>query len=115
MGRSQRTDPRLVRPGAPLTNAPPRPIDSSSGGPVDRALKYVLLTAARNEEAVIRVTLDSVIAQTRRPERWLIVDDGSTDRTAAISEEYAARHRWIEVVRRPPRTHRSFAGKAHAI
>lgn len=78
-------------------------------------MNYVLITAARNEEAVIRSTLESVVAQTRRPERWVIVDDGSTDATAAIVEEYAARHPWIELVCRVPRAERSFAGKAHAV
>jgi poly-beta-1,6-N-acetyl-D-glucosamine synthase len=78
-------------------------------------MNYVLLTAARNEASVIRTTIESVAAQTRLPERWVIVDDGSTDQTAAIVEEYAGTHRWIELVRRPARANRSFAGKAHAI
>src|SRR5215203_3246045 len=78
-------------------------------------MNYVLITAARNEEAVIRATLASVVAQTRLPERWVIMDDGSTDRTAAIVEEYRAHHPWIDLVRRPQRADRSFAGKAHAV
>jgi biofilm PGA synthesis N-glycosyltransferase PgaC len=78
-------------------------------------MQYVLITAARNEEAFIGKTLESVVAQTRRPERWVIVDDASTDRTAAIVKEYASRHQWIELLQRPPRTDRSFAGKAHAV
>jgi poly-beta-1,6-N-acetyl-D-glucosamine synthase len=78
-------------------------------------MTYVLITAARNEEDVIRATLDSVVAQTRLPERWVIVDDGSTDTTAAIVEEYGARHPWIDLIRRAPRAERSFAGKVHAI
>src|SRR5580765_1945137 len=77
-------------------------------------MKYVLITPARNEEAFIRKTLDSMIAQTLLPERWVIVDDGSTDRTAEIVEPYAKRHPWIEVVRRPKHLERSFAGKVHA-
>lgn len=78
-------------------------------------MTYVLITAARNEEAVIRSTLESVAAQTRLPDRWVIVDDGSTDGTAAIVEQYVKRHPWIELVRRTPRANRSFAGKVHAI
>jgi glycosyltransferase involved in cell wall biosynthesis len=77
-------------------------------------LKYVLITPARNEETFISKTLDSVVAQTRLPERWVIVDDASTDRTAAIVAEYAQRHPWIELLQRPPRADRNFAGKAHA-
>jgi glycosyltransferase involved in cell wall biosynthesis len=78
-------------------------------------MDYVLITAARNEEAFIRRTLDSVTTQTHLPIRWVIVDDGSTDQTAQIVEEYARRYTWIDLVRRPRRLERSFAGKAHAV
>ena len=61
-------------------------------------MKYVLITPARNEERFIRKTLDSVVAQTLLPERWIIVNDGSTDRTAEIVESYAKRHSWIELI-----------------
>jgi poly-beta-1,6-N-acetyl-D-glucosamine synthase len=78
-------------------------------------MKYVLITPARNEEAVIAKTLESVVAQTRLPERWVIVDDGSTDRTADIVERFASRHPWVVLVRRPARADRNFAGKVHAV
>ena len=78
-------------------------------------MKYVLITSARNEEAFIKKTLDSVVAQTVLPERWVIVDDGSTDRTAEIVEDYAKRFPWIELVRRSPDRDRNFASKAHAV
>ncbi len=77
-------------------------------------MKYVLITPAHNEEAFIERTLASMIAQTRLPERWVIVDDGSTDRTARIVEGYVSRYQWIELFRRPQRIDRSFAGKVHA-
>src|SRR5438477_1083616 len=77
-------------------------------------MRYVLITPAHNEEAFIQKTLDSMVAQTVLPERWVIVDDGSTDRTAEIVESWAGRHPWIELVRRPQRLDRSFAGKVHA-
>jgi glycosyltransferase involved in cell wall biosynthesis len=77
-------------------------------------MKYVLITPARNESAFIKTTMDSVCAQTLLPERWVIVDDGSTDGMAEIVEDYAERHSWIELVRRPQRQDRNFAGKVHA-
>ena len=77
-------------------------------------MKYVLITPARNEEKFIIKTLDSMVAQTLLPERWIIVDDGSSDRTAEIVASYAERYSWIELIRRPQRRDRNFAGKAEA-
>src|SRR3954453_24185051 len=78
-------------------------------------MDYVLVTPARNEAAFIRKTLDSVVTQTLLPERWVIVDDGSTNQTAEIVESYAMRHPWIELVRRVQDRDRSFASKAHGV
>ena len=78
-------------------------------------MKYVLITAARNEETFIAGTLDSVVSQTLLPERWIIVDDGSTDNTAEIVERYAVGHSWIELIRRKPSANRNFASKANAV
>ena len=54
-------------------------------------MRYVLISAAHNEESFIRSTLDSVCSQTLRPVRWIVVDDGSTDRTAQIVRAYSKR------------------------
>jgi|SRR5438093_3232986 len=78
-------------------------------------MKYILITSARNEEAFIAKTLDSVVTQSVLPERWIIVDDNSTDRTAKIVEDYARRYPWIELVRRVQDRDRNFASKAHAV
>lgn len=69
--------------------------------------RYVLISPCRDEEAYMRRTLDSVVAQTVRPALWLIVDDGSTDGTPGILAEYAARHDWIRPVRKPDRGRRA--------
>ena len=78
-------------------------------------MKYILITPARNEEAFIRRTLDSVVTQTILPEHWVVVDDGSTDRTAEIVESYTKRYPWIELVRRMQDPDRNFASKAHSV
>lgn len=77
-------------------------------------MNYVLITPARNEEAFLEATIRSVVCQTIRPLKWIIVSDGSTDRTDAIVQQYAAEHPWIELLRRPERTDRQFAAKAYA-
>jgi poly-beta-1,6-N-acetyl-D-glucosamine synthase len=75
---------------------------------------YVLITPARNEAQFIELTLKSVVSQTVRPLRWVIVSDGSTDGTDDIVSRYAANHHWIELLRMPERRDRHFAGKVHA-
>jgi glycosyltransferase involved in cell wall biosynthesis len=75
---------------------------------------YVFVTPARNEEAFIGQTIQSVIAQTVLPTKWVIVNDGSTDGTADIVGRYLAEHSWIELVNMPVHRDRSFAAKAHA-
>ena len=65
-----------------------------------------IVSPVRDEASYARRTLDSVVAQTFRPTRWVIVDDGSTDETPAILAEYAAAHDWITVVRREDRGER---------
>ena len=55
----------------------------------------------------MRRTLDSVVAQTWRPDLWVIVDDGSTDQTPEILAEYADKHPFIKIVPRGNRGHRS--------
>ena len=47
-------------------------------------MAYALVTPARNEEAFIGQTLAAVVSQSAKPLRWVIVSDGSTDRTEAI-------------------------------
>ncbi len=78
-------------------------------------MKYILITSARNEAAFITKTLDSVTAQTQRPERWVVIDDGSSDRTAEIVTGYAEKFPWITLVRNPRREGRNFAAKANAV
>ena len=76
--------------------------------------RYVLITPARNEEEFIEKTIVSVVNQTTLPLKWVIVDDGSTDRTSEIVESYAKRYPWIALVRRAQRKDRNFAGKVYA-
>jgi glycosyltransferase involved in cell wall biosynthesis len=75
-------------------------------------LSYVLVTPARNEQDLIEGAIRSVVAQTQRPLAWIIVSDGSTDRTDAIVADYASRYSWIELLRMPEHRDRSFAAKA---
>jgi poly-beta-1,6-N-acetyl-D-glucosamine synthase len=78
-------------------------------------MKYVLITAARNEEKFIERTIKCVVGQTIRPLKWIIVSNGSTDRTEEIVQNYIADNPWIELVITPGTPERNFTAKAQAL
>lgn len=75
-------------------------------------ITYILITAARNEEEFIEKTIDSVVSQTILPKKWVIVNDGSTDRTEQIVKDYMKRHNWIELQSMDYHEERNFGSKA---
>lgn len=76
-------------------------------GQVQRPPSVLIISPCRDEARHCRTTLESVIAQTLRPTKWIIVDDGSTDETPAILSEYAKTHDFITVLRRENRGQRA--------
>jgi glycosyltransferase involved in cell wall biosynthesis len=72
--------------------------------------RYVIVTPIRDEEKFIEATIASVRAQTVPPAEWVIVDDGSTDRTGEIIDRYVCRFPWIRVVHRENRGFRKSGG-----
>lgn len=72
--------------------------------------RYCLITPCRDEARYARRTLDAVVRQSERPALWVVVDDGSKDQTPGILQEYAARHPFIRVLRRPDRGERKLGG-----
>jgi glycosyltransferase involved in cell wall biosynthesis len=77
-------------------------------------MTYVLITPARNEESYIEKTIRSVVSQTVRPEKWVIVSDASTDRTDELVKRFMADNPWIELIRMPEHRDRQFAAKVQA-
>jgi biofilm PGA synthesis N-glycosyltransferase PgaC len=59
---------------------------------------YALVTPARNERENLTRLGASVAGQRHRPDRWVIVDDGSDDGMNAVAAELAAEHPWIMVL-----------------
>lgn len=89
---------------------------SISGDPQNAAIgNYVLVTAAYNEEANIEKTIHAVLSQTVRPQRWVIVSDGSTDQTDEIVRRHAASNLFIRFVRITRFPGRSFGSKVKAL
>jgi poly-beta-1,6-N-acetyl-D-glucosamine synthase len=76
---------------------------------------YVLMTAAHNEQECIGHTIESVLAQTLLPKRWVIISDNSDDKTDEIIKEYARRHEFIRFHRVTRQPGRNFASKVAAL
>jgi glycosyltransferase involved in cell wall biosynthesis len=68
-----------------------------------RHTRYVVVSPVRDEEKYLPRTIDSLVNQTILPTEYVLVDDGSTDRTAEIIHEAARKHPWIRYVKRPDR------------
>jgi poly-beta-1,6-N-acetyl-D-glucosamine synthase len=69
--------------------------------------RYVVIAPCRDEAKFMRRTLDSIAAQTILPSLLIVVDDGSTDDTPAILDEYSSKLPFLKVVRRADRGVRS--------
>jgi biofilm PGA synthesis N-glycosyltransferase PgaC len=85
--------------------------------------RILIISPAKDEARYLERTVRSLAAQTLRPALWIIVNDGSADRTGEIAEQAAREHPWIRVVHRPPGTGRRvgpgvieafYAGLEHA-
>jgi glycosyltransferase involved in cell wall biosynthesis len=84
-------------------------IDSGGGVP---GKTYVLITPAYNEGRFIAKTIEGVLAQTLRPSRWVIVDDGSTDNTWEIIRRYAEQAEFIEPCQRQRKAGETYYGSS---
>ena len=69
--------------------------------------RIVLISPVRDEETFLPTIIESIAQQTLTPVEWLIVDDGSTDKTPEILAEAAKKYPWIHVENKPDRGVRS--------
>lgn len=60
-----------------------------------------MISPVRNETPHLELVARSLAAQTRPPDRWLLVDDGSTDGTYELATRLAAEIPFISVLRAP--------------
>jgi glycosyltransferase involved in cell wall biosynthesis len=68
--------------------------------------RYLLISPCRDEAQFMRRTLDSVALQTCTPTLWIVTDDGSTDETPNILDEYSKKLPYLKVMRRNDRGRR---------
>jgi len=66
-----------------------------------RPLTYAVITAARDEADNIERLADCLRGQSLLPAAWIVVDDASTDGTAAVMARRAADQSWIRVTTAP--------------
>lgn len=57
--------------------------------------RYAIVTPVRDEEKHLEKTIASVLTQDIKPQKWIIIDDGSTDRTCEIIKRAVDEHEWI--------------------
>ena len=88
----------MPKPSAERPDGAFRPIVNATEPP-----RVAVIVPAYNFERFIAEALDSVIAQTYRQWECVVVDDGSTDGTAAVAERYAAADPRIRCLRQPNR------------
>jgi glycosyltransferase involved in cell wall biosynthesis len=77
--------------------------------------KYVLITAAYNEADFIEQTIVSVINQVCKPIEWIIVNDGSTDRTVEVVKKYTEDNAFIKLLTNKRKDGRNFVSKVYAL
>jgi biofilm PGA synthesis N-glycosyltransferase PgaC len=65
--------------------------------------RLLIISPVFNEAANIERTARSVASQTRTPDLWVVVDDGSTDGTLELATDIANQHPWMRVMRAPQR------------
>lgn len=75
---------------------------------VENNAKYIIITPAYNEAEYIKRTIKGVLVQSLLPYKWIIVDDGSTDDTAKIIQQYAEDYKWIQYLYRAKQPSQSY-------
>lgn len=61
-------------------------------------MDYYIVIPSHNEEKYIAQTIQSIIEQTVLPKKLVVVNDNSSDKTAAIILAFAEKHPWISLV-----------------
>ncbi len=77
------------------------------------ACEYILISPVKNEELYLSEVIESIIRQTIKPRLWVIVDDGSVDRTPEIINKYKNIFNWIKSISLPESPHDVYLHYAH--
>src|SRR5579872_822526 len=61
--------------------------------------KYIVISPVKDEERYIGTMVRSMLRQTLKPTQWIIVDDGSRDKSLQMITEATVGNKWIRIVR----------------
>lgn len=64
----------------------------------EKYYNYAIVTPCKNEEWNLRNLINSVMAQTIKPLLWVIVDDGSTDKSGEILAQLKTKYTWVKTI-----------------
>lgn len=64
---------------------------------MSQPLRYVVISPVKDEAHLVESTLRAMVNQSRKPVRWVIVDDGSSDGTLEILRRYSC-HPFISII-----------------
>lgn len=79
---------------------------------MERPLNYAAFLHVYNEETYLDNVLNAIFNQDVKPDYWLVVDDGSTDKTAEIVDQYEIDYMYLEQTELTPYLRRSYAFNA---
>ncbi len=78
----------------------------------NKKIRYAVITPVKNEEKYIGKVIDSIVNQTILPQVWIIINDGSTDRTEQILKTFETKYKWINVIHLNSNEKRKVGGAA---
>jgi biofilm PGA synthesis N-glycosyltransferase PgaC len=73
--------------------------------------RIVLVTPLKDEENYVDGMIKSILQQEILPTRWILVDDGSTDKTPEIIRGYCRENTFMELIQLPVRAERLPGGE----
>ncbi|MHA2098771.1 MAG: glycosyltransferase [Candidatus Kariarchaeaceae archaeon] len=73
--------------------------------------KFAIVTPVKDEINYFPKTINSIINQETKPNKWIIIDDGSTDGTTEIIRQLDSEYGWIECIYREPNKVRKPGGE----
>ena len=73
--------------------------------------KFAIVTPVKDEINYFPKTIKSILSQEVKPQKWIIIDDGSTDGTTAIIKKAEKENDWIEGIYRESNKDRKPGGE----